>query len=725
MVSMADGFEKDRPSRMSLGTGVFRRPPRGPWVKVLIRLERGRRAIIKLMAEPLARVRGREHAFLIMAAVLLGVLGAYGAIGFRQLIRWTHQLTFGNHEYDLATLEHMSWWLRLALPTAGGLVVGIIVHNLAPEVKGSGIPEVMEAVARKGGAIRFRVVFTKALAAAVTIGSGGSAGREGPIVHIGSAIGSAVGRFLQVSAKRMRTFVACGAAAGIAATFNAPIAGALFAIEVVLGDMRVASMSPIVISSVVATVVSRHYLGDFPAFNVPGFELASPRELALHGVLGLVSGVLAVLFIRMLFFTADRFDRSRIPAWLRPAFGGLGVGLIALGLPHVFGVGYETINAALLGKTGVAVLGLALGGKMVATSLTLGSGGSGGVFAPSLFLGATMGAAFGQLANRIFPDWTADSGAYALVGMGAFVSATTHAPITAILIIFELTNDYKVIPPLMLACVIGVLLSSYLNRESIYTEKLARRGVKLSEGRDVNLLKSILVGSVMEAGVQTVTTDTPLSRLLPGLLTGSHHPLVVVDGKRRYAGSIELGDVTEVLPQAEELGGIVVAADLADPKAPFVVPSDSLDLVMHLFGRTHHEELPVCDSQERRSVLGVVTKTAVIDAYNKRVFQADLTGGFGSLVDAVHDGRSLEVLGGVHLGEIVVPAGWVGKNLRQIDPRRRLRIEVVLIHRPAGAGGTGDLDGRPGMFPSPDYVFEAGDRVLVLGDPRDIGKLGE
>jgi len=721
---MSDEFGSDRPGRSTLDPGMLRRP-KGLWGKVWVRLERGRRYFIRLLEEPLARVRGREHAFLIIAAVLLGVLGAYGAIGFRQLIHWTHMLTFGTPDYGISTLESMSWWLRLGLPTVGGLLVGIVVYNLAPEVKGSGIPEVMESVARKGGAIRFRVVFTKALAAAVTIGSGGSAGREGPIVHIGSAIGSAVGQFLQVSAKRMRTFVACGAAAGIAATFNAPIAGALFAIEVVLGDMRVASMSPIVISSVVATVISRHHLGDFPAFNVPGFELASPKELVLYAALGLAAGVLSVLFIKMLFFTADRFDRSRVPPWLRPAIGGLGVGLIALGLPHVFGVGYETINASLWGKAGVAVLGLAFGAKLVATSLTLGSGGSGGIFAPSLFLGATLGAAFGQLANRVFPDWTADSGAYALVGMGAFVSATTHAPITAILIIFELTNDYKVIPPLMLACVIGVLLSSYLNRESIYTEKLARRGVKLAEGRDVNLLKSIHVGSVMEAGAQRVSVNTTLSGLLPKLLTGAHHTVIVVDGKRRYAGSIELADVKEVLPQAEELGEIIVAADVADAGAPFVVPSDSLDLVMHIFGRTHRDEVPVCDSPERRKVLGVVTKKAVIDAYNKRVFQADLTGGFGSLVDAVHDGRSVEVLGGVHLGEIVVPAGWAGKNLKQIASRQKLGIEVVLIHRPANPEDEGELEGRPGMFPSPDYVFEPGDRVLVMGSPKAIRKLGE
>ncbi len=293
------------------------------------------------------------------------------------------------------------------LPTAGGLLVGLIVTRFAPEVKGSGIPEVMEAVAQRGGAIRIRVVLAKAAAAAVTIGSGGSAGREGPIVHIGSAIGSACGQLLEVSARRLRTFVACGAAAGIAATFNAPIAGALFSIEVVLGDLGVASLSPIVISSVVATVISRHHLGDFPAFKVPAYSSVHPAELLLYAGLGLAAAVVGVAFIRLLYGIGDRFDRSPIPPWLRPAVGGLGVGLISLALPHVFGVGYETINAALSERLDLALLIALVGAKGLATALTLGSGGSGGVFAPSLFMGATLGAAWGQIAHRIFPDWTA------------------------------------------------------------------------------------------------------------------------------------------------------------------------------------------------------------------------------------------------------------------------------------------------------------------------------
>lgn len=680
----------------------------------------GRRAAARLR-QLIAAVRRGEHAFVVVVAVVIGALAATGAILFRTMILFAHEGFFATGEYSLDILEALPWWRRILMPSVGGIVVGLVVTRLAPEVKGSGIPEVMEAVARKGGAIRARVVLTKAVAAALTIGSGGSAGREGPIVHIGSAIGSAMGQLLHVPPRMLRTFVACGAAAGIAATFNAPIAGALFAVEVVLGDLAVASLSPIVISSVVATVISRHYLGDFPALRVPPYDLRDPRELLLYGLLGLGAGLVSVAFIRILHGTASLFERSRIPAWLRPAAGGLGVGLIALVLPNVFGVGYETMDAALWGRMGALVLAALVLAKMVATSLTLGSGGSGGVFAPSLFVGAALGAAFGAVVGALFPSWTASPAAYALVGMGAVVAGTTHAPIAAILIIFEMTNDYRSIPPLMLSCVLAVLLSGLINRHSIYTEKLARRGVRLFEGRDVNLLAAIEVREVMDGSAKVVEAGMPFSELLPLLLTGRHREVVVVDGEGRYLGAVELRDVKTALPDSGDLGPLAVAADVVDESIPFVLPRDTLDVVMHLFGRTHRDELPVCHDADSRRVVGVVTRDAVIDAYNRRVFQADLTSGFGSLVAAVEAGRTVEVLGGLHLAEVEVPASLYGVTLADADLRRSRGVEVVMIQTPSAPEG--GIEGRPGKFPSPEVRLEPGDRLLVLGSAEAIESL--
>lgn len=666
-------------------------------------------------------MRRGEHVFAIVTALVIGILAAYGAIGFRLLIRLSHQVFFGTTEYSLQILNTLPWWQRLLFPALGGLGVGIIVTRVASEVKGSGIPEVMEAVALRSGAIRLRVLAAKAVAAALTIGSGGSAGREGPIVHIGSTIGSLIGQVLEVSARRLRTFVGCGAAAAIAATFNAPIAGALFSVEVVLGDFGVASFAPIVIAAVVATVISRHHLGDFPAFQVPGYELVHPGELVLYGGMGLIAGAVAVAFIRTLYGVGDVFERSRVPPWLRPASGGLLVGGIALGLPQVFGVGYETINDALLGgSTGVILLLLVIA-KLGATSITLGSGGSGGVFAPSLFMGACLGAGLGHVFHSLFPSWTAGPGAYSLVGMGALVAATTHAPVSGILIIFELTNDYTIIPPLMLACVLALLTSSRLHRESIYAEKLKRRGIHLAEGRDVNLLRSMSVRDVMNTDPPTVPADLPFPDLVARLLAAPHPELLVVDPDRTLLGTVALTDVREMIPESESLGALIVAADAIQEESPFLLPDDNLDLGMHLFGRTRKEELPVCADARSRRLVGVVTRHHVIDAYNRKIFQLDLAGGFESLVAGVGDGRSVEVLAGLQLAEVEVPFALVGRTLRDADLRRRWGVEVVLIHTHATTPE--ELEGRPGRIPGPESRLEAGDRLLVMGTEEAIRRL--
>jgi len=461
-------------------------------------------------------------------------------------------------------------------------------------------------------------------------------------------------------------------------------------------------------------------LGDFPAFDLPVYDLVSARELFLYGGLGLAAGVAAVVFIRMLYRTEDLFDGLPAPEWVRPAIGGFGVGLLALIFPQVLGVGYPTINAALWGEA-AALIGLFVLAKMIATSLTLGSGGSGGVFAPALVMGASLGGAWGQLASTAFPEWTGGPGAYALVGMGAMVAGVSHAPISAILVIFELTNDYRLILPLMLACVLAVLLSSRLNRLSIYTTKLSRRGVSLREGRDVNLLRGIPVSEVMELDPATVSADLPFKDLVPRLLADPGLELQVVDDENRLIGTVSLRDVRGLLLELDNVGSLIVVEDVAQEDAPFVLPTDNLDLAMHLFGRTHRDEITVCADAESRTVVGVVSRDALIDTYNRRIFHTDLTGGFGSIVDSVKGSRSLEVVAGVHLAELDVPFSLVGRTLKEADVRRRWGVEILLIHT-AGAPGE-QLEGRPGRLPAPDVRLYPGDRLLVMGTPDSIKRL--
>jgi len=576
---------------------------------------------------PALPFRMNENAVMIAMAVIVGILGGYGAVAFRWLIGFFQNLFFGQGTGTfLDYLLGLPWYYRLIPPVIGGLIVGPLVYFLAREAKGHGVPEVMEAVALRGGFIRKRVVVIKAFASAICIASGGSAGREGPIVQIGSAIGSAFGQVLRVSADRMRTLVGCGAAAGIAATFNAPIAGVMFAMEIILGEFGIATFSPIVVSSVMATVISRAYLGNYPAFIVPQYSLVSLYEIPLYILLGVVAGFVGMGFTTFLYKMEDLFTRVSIPAYIKPAIGGLIVGAIGIFFPHIFGVGYDAIELAIQGHLTFLLLFSLIFIKILATSLTLGSGGSGGVFAPSLFIGAMTGGAFGYLAHTLFPGATATSGAYSLVGMGAVLAAATHGPINGILILFEMTGSYKIILPLMLSCIISAILASQIKRESIYTLKLIRRGVNIRAGRDVNVMRSLLVRDAMTRDVVTVSENMPLKDLVRFTLGSKYASFPVVDRDGLLSGIITFQDFKEVIYE-EGLEHLVVAGDIATRGVITITENESLNRALQKIGFRNIEQLPVVEEGNPRVIRGILSRRDIFAAYNKALIDRSLAEG--------------------------------------------------------------------------------------------------
>lgn len=576
---------------------------------------------------PALPFRMNENAVMIAMAVIVGILGGYGAVAFRWLIGFFQNLFFGQGTGTfLDYLLGLPWYYRLVPPVIGGLIVGPLVYFLAREAKGHGVPEVMEAVALRGGFIRKRVVVIKAFASAICIASGGSAGREGPIVQIGSAIGSAFGQVLRVSADRMRTLVGCGAAAGIAATFNAPIAGVMFAMEIILGEFGIATFSPIVVSSVMATVISRAYLGNYPAFIVPQYSLVSLYEIPLYILLGVVAGFVGMGFTTFLYKMEDLFNRVSIPTYIKPAIGGLIVGAIGIFFPHIFGVGYDAIELAIQGHLTFLLLFSLIFIKILATSLTLGSGGSGGVFAPSLFIGAMTGGAFGYLAHTLFPGATATSGAYSLVGMGAVLAAATHGPINGILILFEMTGSYKIILPLMLSCIISAVLASQIKRESIYTLKLIRRGVNIRAGRDVNVMRSLLVRDAMTRDVVTVSENMPLKDLVRFTLGSKYASFPVVDRDGLLSGIITFQDFKEVIYE-EGLEHLVVAGDIATRGVITITENESLNRALQKIGFRNIEQLPVVEEGNPRVIRGILSRRDIFAAYNKALIDRSLAEG--------------------------------------------------------------------------------------------------
>ena len=518
---------------------------------------------------------------MVVVAVIIGVAGGFGAIFFRFAIRFFQGLFFGSWHYTLDYVLQLPWYVKLFAPALGGLLVGPLVYYFAREAKGHGVPEVMESIVLQAGAIHPRVMFAKVMASAVSIGSGGSAGREGPIVQIGSAIGSAIGQVLRVTGPRLRTLVACGTAAGIAGTFNAPIAGALFAMEIILSDFGISQFSPIVISSVSATVISRHFLGDFPAFVIPKYQLVSLFEMIPYAILGVLAAFLALAFINLLYKTEDLFEMLRVPNFLKPALGGLCIGAIGIYFPYIFGVGYETIDLSLQSSLAWYFLLLLIGLKLMATSITIGSGGSGGIFAPSLFLGASLGGFVGTVVHTLMPASTASPGAYALVGMGAVAAGAMHAPITSILIIFELTDDYRIILPLMIACIISVLITTRLKKESIYTLKVSRRGLSLFRGQEVNVLRSLKVSQVMSTDCERISLDTSFHKIMDLTVKSPHSDFFVVDKNGHLLGVISIHNVRKILYDLEDFESLVLADDLLTPILYFFSHCYTLDFIMH------------------------------------------------------------------------------------------------------------------------------------------------
>ncbi len=566
----------------------------------------------------LDRWQPAHNLVLLLSAILVGMGTGLGAVFFIRMIGFFQPFFFGTVQGELSFFGP---YAILFIPLCGGILAGPLITYLASEAKGHGVPEVMKAIALQGGRIRPRVVVVKALASSLCIGSGGSAGREGPIVQIGAAFGSTIGQLFKMSDVRIKNLVACGAAAGIAATFNAPIAGVIFALEVILGEFSVGYFSTVVISAVTASVISRVFLGSNPAFIIPQYSLRDPRELLFYILLGLLAAFVALLFVNTLYKLEDLFDQWKFPDVWKPGVGGLLTGLIGMYYPQVFGSGFPTIEGALTNQFPLLLLGSLIFLKILATSFTLGSGNSGGVFAPALFIGAMLGGAFGSAIHALFPTITASSGAYALVGMSAVFSGAARAPITGILILFEMTNDYRIILPLMITTVISTMVAEYFQKDSIYTLKLVRQGIRLVRGRAVDLMEGILVGEAMSADVETVPMTMSVQDLAQKLARSHHHGFMVLDEKGELYGVVSLQDVEKAL----QTGNVekLQVKDIATTSLLTAYPNETLLTALERLDARDVGRLPVVDPQNPKKLLGLIRRYDIIRAYHRAILRRE------------------------------------------------------------------------------------------------------
>lgn len=562
---------------------------------------------------------GGSPTGLVVLALAVGAGAGAGAVAFRFLILGFTRLFTGSDDFSGAgrvpnpLFPALGVGFVVLVPVVGGLIYGPLVDRFAREARGHGVPEVMLAVAERGGRIRPQVSIIKALASAVCIGSGGSVGREGPIVQIGSALGSSLGQLLRVPETRLRVLVACGAAGGISATFNAPIAGVFFALELILRDFAAESFGVVVLSSVTAAVVGQAAFGSQAFLSLPHFHIVSPVEYVIYALLGVAAGIVGVGFIRVLYGLEDIADRLwRGPEWLRPAVGGVLLGLLLLGLPQLYGVGYPVLEAAIRGHIVVALLVALIAGKMVATSLTIAIGGSGGVFAPSLFMGAMLGSAMGAGAHELLGSSVAPAGAYGIVGMGAVFAAAARAPITAVIILFELTGDYTIILPIMTAVVLATGVSNMLSRDTIYTLKLRRRGIELEAGRGASLMELITVAEAMQPLPPPLLPAMQLSELTARLLDEGRDALPVVDEEGTYRGVVTSRQVEEAMTG----NALDVTAQSLMAEVAAVSPEMSLQEALAVLVQRSRGGVPVVEGER---LVGWLSHRDVLHAYHARL----------------------------------------------------------------------------------------------------------
>jgi len=576
---------------------------------------------------PLAFLRQllrNDQLVLLVLAVVMGAVASYGAIGFRYLYLVIQGISFGAFSDTLYTqAQSLPAWRLILVPAGGGLLIGLFIHFLMPGRQPQTVADVIEAVAMRDGRIGSRAGLGGALTSAIAIGVGGSVGREGPVVHLGAALCSRLAGALGLSRALTINLIGCGVAAAVSASFNAPIAGTFFALEVIIGHYAITAFAPIVLASVTGALISRAEFGDFPAFIVPGDPIASVLEFPAFALLGVVCAVAAITMMRSIELAQLSARKAPLPGWCLPMLGGALVGVIALAFPQVLGVGYGTTDAALKGQFELWFLLTLLAAKTAAVAICIGSGFAGGVFSPSLFIGAMVGGAFGLVAAAAFPELSSGDSTYTLVGMGAVAGAVLGAPISTILIVFELTGDYGTTVAVMVAVVIASVITQQVYGQSFFHRQLDARGLDLGRGRgrEAGLLAATHVGDVMDAAEGMVPAAASISEVREKLRTAPYGRLYVVEEGDRLQGTITLADLSEAAFDTSD-EPLMNAGEVARTDPPVLLQDADLEAAIKLMEDVREAHVAVVSDTESMKMVGVVDEVTVVRIYSRALMRA-------------------------------------------------------------------------------------------------------
>jgi CIC family chloride channel protein len=662
------------------------------------------------MSRPLSlRTDEFNYTLQILLAAVVGVLAALGNLGFRALIEFFTWVFLG---LEWHALEIERGGLRLGLVPvvllSGGFGMVLLNWLFPGDVLGYGFPNFLEMVNLGSARIKRRWIVLKAVGAALSLGCGASVGREGPIAQIGGAIGSAVAQLRRLPADRAKVLIAAGAGAGIATTFNAPVGGVLFAQEIVLlGETELGNLTLLLVATVSAVVFSRAVTGNAAVFVTPVFVVRSYWELLSYAVMGVLMGALSAGYIHFFNATATAFRKMKAPQWARLALGLLVVGLVAIPLPQNLADGYPVINRAMEGRFEIGTTFALTAAKFFTSSVSLGCGAPGGVFGPTFFIGTMAGATFQRAMSLVVPKLTGPRGSYALVGLATFLCGVTHAPLTALFLLLDMTQDYQIALPAMIAVVTALVVARSLERESIDTYRLAREGKTLEIGRERLVLTQIPVESVMTHDPAVVRSDAPLTAVLQAAGETAQATLPVVDDTGGLVGLIVTRDLVAMLGSQADVAGLVNAYDICRRNCPMVSSDSNLDEAAQLMESEDLEELPVVENaagQRAHHLAGIIARKEISQVLNRMAV---------SLSTLANTGTSIFWATGYRLMRITVPATAEGKTMVELAPRARFGVSVLAVQK---AGESED-----GFVPiTPDRKLDPGDTIMAAGRPPDL-----
>ena len=639
------------------------------------------------------RAGGSEPTGVLLRALAVGLLGGSAGVVLRFLATEAPRLVWPGPDMvqGVALTPPLA---RALVPAVGGLVAGLVLALGARWGGGARGWDILEAVVLRNGVLPLRSALVRAASSLVTQASAGAVGREGPIVLVAAAAASGIGRRFGVATRERRLLVACGSAAGLACAYNTPLGASLFAMEILLGSLSLEAFAPLAICSATATFLSWAAFGRDPVFHVPAATLSSSLELLLCAALGVLGGLVGALFLFALRACASLYARSGLPRPVAMATAGLALGLVTLRYPEIVGNGREAIAALFVRPWGIEAVLALLVLRLIVTPLAVGSGTVGGVFTPTLFLGAMLGHAFGAGVQALAPGLGTDPAAFALAGMGFLLAGTTHAPLTAVVMVFEMTLDYGMVVPLLLGSAVATLVAKRLTANSVYTEALQRKADEDAAGA----LDVLRVADLVRSDQVTVAPGLALPQLLDAFVASRRNHLYVVDERGGFLGAVNLHDVNEAL-RAAGGAGTLVATDAMRKRFEVTTPEESLPRVLERFAAQECERLPVLRDLDSRQLVGTISKRDILSVYSLELLQRGATRRAPRPIEP-----AIETL----VDEVPLPRELAGRTFAESRFRDTHALALLLVRR--GAAGL--------LLPDAELRFVAGDRLVVFG-PRD------